>query len=131
MDPISPNKTNKARLAGAGFFILLALVYVGFEVWFNAFSTSDLAILALAFLPFLTSKRLVSFLFGSATFLATTFIGFAFVIAHLKSTQDYAVIPAESWMFAVGYLIIFLSFCASLLLMYSALSISEKRFSLI
>ncbi len=128
---LSQKKTKRARRIGSGWFILLSILYIGFDAYYHVVSWSCFVGLALSCLPLLIPKRIVSLLFGAVTGFVTLYIGAAFLLSSAQDMDVPTGIAIPVWFYAIGYGIIFFTLAASLLLVYSALSISEKRFSLL
>lgn len=121
MESAAQQKAWMAKIFGSCYFILLGFTYAIMELVSGHFSFADLCVLLWACLPILINKRWLYVLFGGVNLMVWSYIALGIMV---KGGGE-----------AIGLLVISVvtagSVVASLLLIYSAISISEKRFSLI
>ncbi|CAM3331552.1 hypothetical protein FLLO111716_04510 [Flavobacterium longum] len=121
MESAAQQKAWMAKIFGSCYFILLGFTYAIMELVSGHFSFADLCVLLWACLPILINKRWLYVVFGGVNLLVWSYIALGMMVI---SGGD-----------AVGLLFMAIitagAVVASLLLIYSAISISEKRFSLI
>jgi hypothetical protein len=117
------------HIIGSGFFIVLALLYVGFEVASGDLSLADFLPIVLAAIPLLVQKRIAWFLMGSCSLAVSVLLGLAFLFEHVRAVQEQSVFAPTVMMALVGYLIIGCSIFASLLLIYAATNRNKREFS--
>lgn len=111
-------KKNKlARNIGMGFFLLLVGVYVMAELFTGNFSALDLTPLLVVILPVIANRRSGYLLFGCITLLASAYITLAVLVKGVGLWQT--LIPS---------VVAFLGVIASLLVIYSCLSVSRTMF---
>lgn len=121
METAAQNKAWIAKIVGSGYFILLGLIYTVMEMVSGDFALMDLSVLLWVCLPVLLNKRWLHLIFGSLNLIIWSYAGMAILVNGVSEVWSLVIISGVT----------LLSIVAALMLIYSALSISEKRFSLI
>ncbi len=121
METASQQKAWIAKIVGSCYFILIGFVFGVMELVTGNFGVFDLGMLLWSILPILINKRWMYLCFGALNLLIWTYIGIAILVEGGSDIMAIIVISSVT----VGAIV------SALLLIYSAISISEKRFSLI
>jgi hypothetical protein len=121
METAAQEKAFIAKIVGSCYFILIGFSYAIIELVSGEFDFADLGVLLWSCLPLLINKRWMHICFGVLNLLIWTYVAMGIVS---KSFTDFVSLLVVST-------VTFAAIVSAILLLYSAVSISEKRFSLI
>ena len=121
MESLAQQKAWIAKIVGSCYFVLLGFVFSIMELVSGNFGFVDFGVLLWSCLPILINKRWMYLCFGALNLVIWSYVGLAILVKGNADVIAMIVISAIT----AGAIV------AALLLIYSAISISEKRFSLI
>lgn len=110
-------KNKIARKTGMGFFLLLAGFYVVAEVFTGNFSALDLIPLLIVMLAIAANRKAGFVAFGCISLLASAYITLAVLVKGVGL-----------WETLIPSVVAFLGVMASLLVLYSCISVSRSSF---
>lgn len=120
METAAQNKAWIAKIVGSGYFVLLGFTYSIMQLASGHFAFMDFGVMLWVCLPLLLNKRWLYVVFGSLNLAIWLFAAIK-IMAEGADVLSMAIISGVS----------LLSIVAALLLIYSAVHISGKRFSLV
>jgi len=121
METAAQQKAWIAKIVGSCYSILIGFAYSVMELVSGHFSFGDFGVLIWSCLPILINKRWMYLCFGGLNLLIWSYLALAIVF---KGAGDFVSLLVMSSV-TLGAIV------AASLLIYSAVNISEKRFSLI
>jgi hypothetical protein len=121
MESLAQQKAWIAKIAGSCYFILIGFAYAVMELVSGHFDIADFGVLVWSCLPILINKRWMYLCFGGLNLMIWSYIAVAMLVKGLSDVVPLLVISLVT----LGAIV------SALLLIYSAVNISEKRFSLI
>lgn len=121
METAPQEKAWIAKIVGSCYFILIGFSYAVMELVSGQFDLADLGVLFWSCIPLLINKRWMYLCFGSMNLLIWTYVGIAILAKGGGGFLPLLIISS----------ITLAAIISSMMLIYSAVSISEKRFSLI
>lgn len=121
METAAQEKAWIAKIVGSCYFILIGFAYAIMELVSGHLTLGDLGVLLWVGLPLLINKRWMYLLFGCLNLLIWAYVAMAILVEGTGDVVGLIIISSVT----------FGAIVAALFLIYSAISISEKRFSLI
>jgi len=121
MKSVAQQKAWIAKIVGSCYFILIGFVFGVMELVSGNFDFFGFCVLLWSVLPILINRRWMYLCFGSFNLLIWSYVGIAIIAKGIGGLVPLIVISSV----VIGAII------AAFLLIYSAISISEKQFSLI
>jgi hypothetical protein len=121
METAAQEKAFIAKIFGSCYFILIGFIYAIMELVSGRFDFADLGVLLWSCLPLLINKRWMHLCFGGLNLLIWTYVAMGIIPKGVGSFGPLLIVSTVTLTAIVS----------AILLIYSAVSISEKRFSLI
>jgi hypothetical protein len=121
MDTAAQQKAWIAKIVGSCYFVLIGFAYSVMELVAGQFTFGDFGVLVWSCLPMLINKRWMYLCFGGLNLFIWAYLALEIIFKGNIEFVSLLVISSV----AFGALV------SAMLLIYSAVNISEKRFSLI